>query len=217
MPVNHEKKYIHVHIPKTAGSSINLWLSTPRKIENFHAERNNNLLVRYNKTTYTIHHFPAFLLEKFCQPYFDYYYKFAFVRNPYDRAVSKFFWDNKANPAILEADLNTSLELFKRYLDELSLRVNDDSVFKKDHDCLQSVFVFGKRQKLLVDDLFKLEEIDSAINKLKSKLCVQEDIPFVNKRRVRQDIDKNLLLTDETRSKIYSIYKTDFQNFGYNE
>ena len=62
--INHEHKYIFIHIPKTGGNSIKRSLAGPWP--------------NYESRHKTINHY---------EEYLD-YFKFSFVRNPYDRIYS---------------------------------------------------------------------------------------------------------------------------------
>ena len=80
--ISHPHKFVFIHIPKTGGSSIEtLFLGKPQRrwapeINHYFqhataAELRNRLMNRDN---------------------FDRYFKFAFVRNPWDRIVSEMKW-----------------------------------------------------------------------------------------------------------------------------
>jgi len=73
MPINHEYKFLYIHIPRTAGHSINYaFYNAGLELEGF---GNKHIL-------------PSALKPKI--PEWDKYWKFAFVRNPFDRLVSRY-------------------------------------------------------------------------------------------------------------------------------
>ena len=70
--INHEHKFLFLHLPKTGGTSINKFFND--KFDN-------------NKRDFG----HPYLSEYKCNN-FDDYFKFTIVRNPYDRLVSAFFY-----------------------------------------------------------------------------------------------------------------------------
>lgn len=70
--INHKYKFIFIHIPRTGGSSIEYALC------------NRN----WWKTHPPSKHLTAHIAKKIYAPYWDDYFKFSFVRNPWDRMVS---------------------------------------------------------------------------------------------------------------------------------
>ena len=68
--ISHEHKFIFVQINKTGGTSVRHALLPESGREN-------------------VHQFAQFY-KKHCPKVFDKYFKFAFVRNPWDRVVSQY-------------------------------------------------------------------------------------------------------------------------------
>jgi len=70
--INHKHKFIFIHIPRAGGTSIEHALC--------------------NSDWWKIHppskHITAHIAKKIYKPYWDDYFKFSFVRNPWDRMVS---------------------------------------------------------------------------------------------------------------------------------
>ena len=82
-------KYIHVHIPRTGGTSL---------IEMIGYRKRNDLL---HSTAKNISHLPAHYtaskLKSLIGEDYDSYYKWTFVRNPYDRLFSCYNYLVKKN------------------------------------------------------------------------------------------------------------------------
>ena len=79
MYISHKDKFIFFHTPKTAGSSIHIF---------FKDHYCHNGLDRKDPVP-PIHHMKANLFLKYNKD-INYFYKFAFVRNPFDRLVSAY-------------------------------------------------------------------------------------------------------------------------------
>ena len=86
MIISDSKKFIFIHIPKTAGTSIAAAL---RQYQNPKCNAlHSNSFDRKHPTTNEI---KTHLGEE----RFNQYYKFAFVRNPWDRVLSNYYWHIK--------------------------------------------------------------------------------------------------------------------------
>ena len=97
--------FTFIHVPKTGGRSVRLGLGLaglgcfatfsdlyinspscePKHKEIYHSKRNKNAFILDG-------HVPAIFYKDHYPEKFDKSFKFSFVRNPWDRAVSSFFW-----------------------------------------------------------------------------------------------------------------------------
>ena len=75
--INHDKKYIFIRTAKTASTSMLNYLKT----------YNNDGFFNL-KYPYDPHHIPASFIKDNFPEYFNEYFKFTFVRNPWSRMVS---------------------------------------------------------------------------------------------------------------------------------
>lgn len=202
MPISHKHKCIFIHVPKTGGSSIRHLLNiTPAS--NVFLENSNKIAIKHNNKLFALQHCPAHLIQAFYPEYFSAYYKFSFVRHPYNRVLSEYEWVYRKT----ESENLGTLQHFDRfiknyYLDETLGRI-----------CSQKYLLYYNN-KLMVDDVFKFENYDADIVKLKTRLDINTNEYFwLNKSKSK--LDKNLLLTEENKNIIHNIYKEDFDTFGY--
>ena len=86
--IDHKLKFIYIHIDKTGGTSIASSLWPDLRIAEggtYHDAIGKHWSIkRYNDNAGR-------------RAKYEKYFKFAFVRNPWDRAVSKYFFDRKIN------------------------------------------------------------------------------------------------------------------------
>ncbi|MFG0773282.1 sulfotransferase family 2 domain-containing protein [Vibrio plantisponsor] len=205
----HSYKSIFIHIPKTGGSSVEnlLWpdLSTRTESDLWMG------LVRpyFNKyQTGGLQHLLAHQIKKEVgEDIFRQYYKFTLVRNPWDKVISQYmFMINKRD------DLRTYINMPKN----ASLAEYIELIQKKEHVqwAKQVDFILDENGELLVDDVFKLENINDDASIMSSRIGLNfSEIPHDNKgsRKPYQDY-----YTEETKEMVYDIYKDDILYLNYN-
>ena len=109
--INHDKKAIYIHIPKTGGSFIRDSLKNYYGFKTYYLKRpDHNQLCRIHDNSVDKHENKIFgtLLYYKTSPYlnkimnmdhekWNNYFIFTFVRNPYDRLISGYSYCNKFN------------------------------------------------------------------------------------------------------------------------
>ena len=203
--ISHELKFIFIHIEKTAGSSLTLKLkdySDDNIIMGLEDEINISD-INLIKQGFTTNRFQPFNNAKHLtiheyRKYYDAdmvdkYFKFAIVRDPYERFKSMFHFQVKKNfggayekkdiKLIMERVFNVALRPQTDYVDETVTIVKYEN---------------------LVNDLNELSVF-------KEKGITFYDLPFLNKAK-----NKDIILDEETKNKIRHIYYKDFLFFGYN-
>src|SRR5580658_4759926 len=87
MPVSDNLKFIYIHIPKCAGSSVRRALQQAGATMTFEGAASEDQ--RRSFKIQWLHHFTAASLQPLVSRYaWKTYFKFAFVRNPWDLLVS---------------------------------------------------------------------------------------------------------------------------------
>ena len=129
MIISHSKKFIFIHIYKVAGSSI---FNVLNNYESLFRRIKRKAYKKFNKNAYP-HHLKIIELKKILpENIFNNYYKFAFVRNPWDWQVSlyHFMLQQKAH---FQHEFIRELKSFEEYI---NWRINKDLN-------LQSEFIYG--------------------------------------------------------------------------
>ena len=72
------------------------------------------------------------------------------------------------------------------------------------------MFLYNSQNQLLVNNLFKYENLDSAIGFIKKKLHINQNLDQLNKTTVEKT-DWSI----EEKEIIYELYKKDFIYFQY--
>ena len=208
MPISFDKELVFVHIPKCAGSSIEEALNidydtglrsadgircSQLQISNIDDLQNVERI--YTKNT-SPQHLPASVLKKIIPHIFEEYTKFAVVRNPYDRIVSEYLYTKHK--------YHMTFDNFIKYvfnLPKFERHVEFDS-----HMNTQSSFVY-ESNKLLVDKIFKFENVNDVFNWLQ--------LPEIHINSTNRTTPWQEYYTPELMQLVYNFYKQDFDNFNY--
>ena len=146
MPIHLKNKIIFIHIPKTGGQSILKAIG----------------IKKGDKKQYYYHPYTHYTIEMISN-YFniDNYYKFTFVRNPYDRLISEYFWRLQGNFIglnLFKMNANTNFSEFVKLIYNLYLNnFNNYSDWNILHFIPQNQFL-KIDDSFVMDDIFKFEE-----------------------------------------------------------
>ena len=200
--ISSEKRFCFIHIERTGGTTIRHLLG---------AQLNNLELVRTANPS----------LEKTLAtfPKAKDYYKFAFVRCPYDWLVS--LYSHLITPSVHNTDYLYVKDLnfhdFIKWLDDVGMKRKETDKEHAYRTQTNSIFLNGE---LGVDDIYRFESIcndlgESNVNNLFKKLSLKkpEYIPMLNKSERPFDwYDK---YDKKTLKLVNRIFADDFNNFNY--
>jgi len=183
---------IFVHVPKVAGTSISHSLYG-RSLGHIRAKD----IIRYG---------PRNIQE---------IYSFAFVRNPWDRAVSAYHFAKSGgsniagmtNAHLYKHDDFSDFSSFCLWLSKQNLS-ELDPVFRS-----QSDFVTNDEGEVIVDFLGKLEFLDSDLKRFNLATGLNLSVEKMN--RSDRDVYQNYYSSKSLIDLIGEIYKEDVRNFGY--
>jgi len=148
-------------------------------------------------------------------------FSFGFVRNPYDRIVSTY------SMFIREGKIRMRFDDFVKKLPEILEdyrcdhgSMNADSIIS--HIIPQHIFLEGINGKIAVDFVGYFEKIYYDWNQVISRLesITKQDLSLYRKLPVKNKshhFDYKKYFDEDLAEKIYSIYKKDFETFGYDK
>lgn len=201
-----EKKFLFIHIPKTAGLSITATLKPYSLEENRTSLRRflSHFPIRENpeKAYFRVHTTAQTAKVKIGEELFSDLYKFAVVRNPYDRAVSYYLYIKKSEKHNWHRRAKKMSFLEFLLMQEASNKRWD-----------QSYFVEDTNGQLLVDNVIYFERLNSEFAKICETLGVpSEELPHLN-RSSNEGYREHY--NDDAKAVVERMYKKDLDRFDY--
>jgi chondroitin 4-sulfotransferase 11 len=190
--INHEKKCIFIHIPKTGGTSI--W---------------NGIIERSHNPNLHVQHFD--LKHEVSDTTRD-YFKTSFVRNPWDRLVSiYFYYKNGGNKGATDRRIQRSVpETFEKFC--YSDIIIGDSGKSSTIDATKSMSTFFNSD-INMDFIGKFENIEEDFEIIKRKLNITSHLIHIRKGNHKP---YQHYYNQSTEQHIGEIFKTDITKFNYN-
>jgi hypothetical protein len=205
MELSYSHRFVFIHIYRTAGSSVAEALK-PFSYDPAEVPLLKEPIKRFKTRrwlSYDYGHMRAKELKRALRPQmFDQFYKFAFVRNPWDWQVSIY---HKAlqYPTHHDNEFFKSLGSFDRYLD---WRIREKGPE------LQTDFVLGGRDEVLLDLIGRYEAVTRDFATACSEIGVQCTLPHKNESRHTDYTD---YYTAETQALVAEAYRKDIEFLGY--
>jgi len=209
MLISHSKKFIFIHNYKVAGTSIKHILKDFSNINFKQSPTIDKIKIllgiypRIFSNNFHVHIKSQELKEKIPEEIFRDYFKFGFVRNPWDWQVSLYTYMLK-NKNHFQHKLIKKMN-FEEYI---QWRVDKDLRFQKD-------FFFDVKGNKLVDFIGKFENLNNDFKIICVKIGVDATLPHLNKSRT--DPDYLSYYSQETIDLVYDAFKDDIKTFKYNK
>ena len=206
--VSHKYKFIYIKNRKVASTSVESFFGkycqNPNKEFDYTKESSSQKIDEYGiigrrgrgiGNKWRKHKSASLIKEDLGENKFNKYIKFCVIRNPYDKMVSKYYWDNRGKEE-------------KGSFKEFAIKYNCNNL---DVHCIdgKSVCDYFIRYENLEEDIIKLCKI------LNIKDYDINDLPKF-KSNVRKDKSHySTFYDEETRKIVYEKHKKEFELFGY--
>lgn len=196
MPVftRENQKILFIHVPKTAGSSINkLFLKNGFEMS-YYSEGSIN---RYKNLCGPQHMDQKLLKEEFDNK--DFTYVFSVYRDPIDRHLSEFTW---APWGLMGRDIYTP-ELFEEWCPKIFKEYKTNPYRFDNHIRPQNEFF---------DEIVDVYNFDT-ISSIPIKLCEKLDLKIIELpyERSSRKKDKEYIIYEDTIELIENFYKRDYE------
>jgi len=179
MILSHSKKFIFVHIYKVAGISIRKALQPYDNLSSrdfpWYMNLKFNIGKRYQLfSDWSIDHIRAKEIKKYLPVnVFNEYYKFCFVRNPWDWQVSlyHFMLQYKDHP---QHKLISNMKTFDEYIE---WRIENDLELQKN-------FIYDDKDNILMDFVGRFEKLQEDFDEICMRLEIPTiELPYANKSK----------------------------------
>lgn len=226
MIISHELKFIFISNGKTGTTSIEAVLNKYQDCYNYDIEIPGLFLKK---------HIPPRVLKPLLgSKVWDQYFKFCFVRNPWDWFVSQYFHNYKCqrirkskifyDPVNFISDVNANFRTRKelasistfskdQIMSLYSLLKEYRGIFNAE-SLFQYNYVYDENGRNMMDFVGRFENLDEDFNKIKTMLNIDshEYLPVKNGNKHK---DYANYYTPDSRDLIRRLYEIDIQAFGY--
>ncbi len=223
MIICHPYRFIFVKTKKTAGTSVEIALSrfcgdkdviTPisrkderiRQSMGYKGPRNYYLPLRqYRREDWArlilrlkrcrfYNHASAMFIERHIDPeVWNSYFKFCFERNPWDKVISWYYWDNRTEP--------------RPSISEFVQKIHGNRGFD----------LYSRHGEVVVDAVYKFEEMELALSDLQTRLGLPEMPALPNAKVGHRPTKRSYreLLSPSDRKKVAELYSMEIEHFDY--
>lgn len=208
MPLSHQYKCIYIHIPKTGGVSIEhaLDMLGDNEKENrdvIYGKIKSLDLEKYSFLSPVMQHLSIIDLKKIIpEKEFKEYYKFAIVRNPWDRMVSLYHFTKPYSAK--EGNTQENISKFDEFL------FHGLNPFLKQQQC---DFISDDGGNIVVDYVGRFENISSDFK----NICLHLGLPSISlphKNRIYHR-HYSTYYSEETKQYVSDLFRKDIETFGY--
>ena len=149
-------------------------------------------------------------LDLITKEQWDSYFKFAFVRNPWDKSYSDYIWIQR------DRKIKVSFADYIHGKGQLAKFVNDRTTreYRGDHLTPQTDFI-KYDGNLCVDLVGRFEDYDQTLQTVKDKLGLEETSTIHKNKGKGRAKHYSLFYTNSRKRLVDQIYQSDIEEFGY--
>jgi Sulfotransferase family len=233
MIISHKYKFILFCNPKTGSTSLEKTLEPFQEGQEFNLGIRQSLNTKKNTALFPNKHMPPLLLKAWLpQEIWDSYFKFVFVRNPWDWVVSEWKYQFKYKKISVTSALKNPIPTL-RYLKNYQQvkEFNNKTVFTpEDVDYLfahlkrffpvipnspglyQSHYVFDINGEQIVDFVGRFENLQHDFEFIKEKLDLDISLPHLNSTNRGK---YKSYFTPDSKHRVAHLWQRDIDNFNY--
>lgn len=207
--INNSEKFMFIHPPKCAGTSVRAVLRRhygsfdgSRELEPFGMDLSNEGINYYLSVHGTLPRFVKFINDRHDADYFKRreWYIFAVIRNPFDRVVS--FYHH----------ISVHRGVTSTFNDWVCHNLERDQFTRK--NTYKSMFHYNN--ELCIDHFIRQENIEHDAKVVFNKLgIVDYNLSHQKHNTNRVEYDYRKYYNDETREKVSKLFEWDINYFGY--
>lgn len=202
--ISHHYKCIFIHIPKCGGTSIEdvIW-PEPRSTEDLWMGFKSKYHNKYQ--TGGLQHLHAIQVQQEVgEEIFNSYFKFTITRNPWDKAISQYFYMQK-RPDLREFVGMKEEDTFARYLDLIKKKIHVQWE-------PQTNFLFDENGDEMIDFYGRLENMANDSQIIFKRIGLNAKIKHVNATRHNH---YSTYYDKELEDRVADMYREDIEFLNY--
>ena len=202
--ISHKHKFIFIHIPKCGGTSIEHSLLKNENVTKITDDVKQKYRLYYQYMGVAVQHRK---IDQFKDAREKNYFTFTFVRNPWERFLSEYFYIKKFKGCGCD-DFDKKFPTFKHFV-----KNNGIKCCWYAHDYPQIDFVFNANQNKLTNFVGRCEDMQYDFDYVCGKIGIPKiELPHRNPTKHKHYSE---YYDDETRSIVAEKYAKDIEYFGY--
>ena len=204
MLISRKYAFIFIHIYKNAGTSITQAL-LPFAVNEW--EQKAHIILKkigisyFDQQPYDDHLTASELVSRIGKSFFDKYFSFAIVRNPWDWQVSLYTYMLK-NTKHYQHELITGFNGFDEYIE---WRCTQEVGYQRD-------FVYSEDGELLVDFVGRFEHLEDDFQHICSQIGISTSLPKSNVSNTKPYQD---FYNEKTKELVKLTFEPDISTFNY--
>lgn len=214
MPISKSERWIFVHVPKTAGTSVEAALGVQG---DWRVEDRERMYGRIASPDVVAHGYRSKFLQHLTLPEIHEvvpqsqgWFSFAFVRNPWDRMVSV---HSRPDPQMVWSARDRGIELEGLEFEEFLRRTAD---IDHAHLAPQADYLESEEGECLVDFVGRFEHLQRDFDEVCRRIGSSAKLPHENRSPGRpRGSDYRAHYTDRTREVVAERYRRDIEAFDY--
>jgi hypothetical protein len=217
--INHKYKFVFAHIPKTGGMSVE------SALKGFGSEYVHRHGPKTEQHPHLCKHASLLTIKNNLKD-FEGYFKFAFIRNPWEWVASNYVFNHGRHFPYLEKLKYTKYRLFKFHLNK-EKKKRGEKLLKEEKDIFlfwldwwtkgckpsQHELICDEKNKELTDFLGNFDDFTNDFNLITKKIGIENAVlPHRNKSK---KYNYRELYNDESIELVNSYFKKDISYFNY--
>ena len=217
--ISHKHNFIFIHIPKCGGTSVELALLKNEGIEMKNYDKDDlNFLSEDQKQKYRIGYeykgtsTQHRKIDEYKHNKEKKYFTFTFIRNPWERFLSEYFYIIKSGP---QSKIYGYAKEFKETFPTFKDFVvgNHKKWMFSGHEHLQIDFVLNANKHKMINFIGRCEDMQTDFDYVCKKLNISKmKLPYRNPTKHKHYTE---YYDDETRQIVAEKYAKDIEYFGY--
>ena len=204
--ISHKHKFIFIHIPKCGGTSVEYSLLKLEGVEqkSLSTEQKEQYRLYYMYGGVDVQHRK---IDQFKDAREKNYFTFTFVRNPWERFLSEYFYIKKSNGCECD-DFDKKFPTFEHFVKNNGIKCGNYA-----HDFPQIDFVFSANQNKLTNFVGRCEDMQYDFDYVCGKIGIPKmKLPYRNPTKHKHYTE---YYDDETKQIVAEKYAKDIEYFGY--